>query len=102
MKTTQTEAKQGRVGVLADRDAKIARLEQELATERARVADLQMVTAELEHLAQGAQLSPLVAFAAGLPAKKLHRALALACHPDHGGETATMQALNAAWSATRG
>lgn len=95
MKTTMT--KQEMAEMLADAQGRIANL-------KATVETLNGMLVERARQLQGApvEMSPLVAFAASLPPKKLHRILALALHPDRGGDTASMQELNAAWAATAG
>lgn len=90
--------KQEMAEMLADAQGRIANL-------RTTVETLNGMLVERARQLQGAHavaMSPLVAFAASLPPKKLHRILALALHPDRGGDTASMQELNAAWAATAG
>lgn len=107
MKTT---TKTGRIGVLAELEAKVAKLEAEVADLDHMVIQTAMERDQAVHqLCQrdaqlaAAKVAPsdaLMAFAASLPRKQLYRILARALHPDVGGDTRTMQDLTAAWDAT--
>jgi hypothetical protein len=75
--------------------ARVGELEAELAAAKAIVHEW------ADYAETCVPADALLAFIAALPRKVVFRALARALHPDMGGDVATMQALTAAWAASR-
>lgn len=104
MKTTTKTELAARVAELEAevKDLQIERdaLGREVEAEWFTRGNLQAQVAQLKAMlaAQAQPTDTFQAFLASIPAKTLYRILARALHPDVGGDTATMQALNAAWA----